>query len=131
MREWVESTVSRILLGKPQRVLEIGCGSGLLLFRVAPYCQEYWGADYSSATIRNLERLCGEIQGLENVRLLHKTADNFEGIPQGVFDTVVVNSVVQYFPSVDYLLQVLEGAMTAIASQGKIFVGDVRSRPQQ
>jgi len=129
MREWVESTVSRILLGKPQRVLEIGCGSGLLLFRVAPYCQEYWGADYSSATIRNLERLCGEIQGLENVRLLHKTADNFEGIPQGVFDTVVVNSVVQYFPSVDYLLQVLEGAMTAIASQGKIFVGDVRSLP--
>ncbi|MBS9386559.1 MAG: amino acid adenylation domain-containing protein [Dolichospermum sp. BR01] len=129
MREWVESTVSRILLGKPQRVLEIGCGSGLLLFRVAPHCQEYWGADYSSFTIRNLERLCGEIQGLENVRLLHKTADNFEGIPQGVFDTVVVNSVVQYFPSVDYLLQVLEGAMTAIASQGKIFVGDVRSLP--
>nr|CAC01604.1 peptide synthetase [Anabaena sp. 90] len=129
MREWVESTVSRILLGKPQRVLEIGCGSGLLLFRVAPHCQEYWGADYSSATIRNLERLCGEIQGLENVRLLHKTADNFEGIPQGAFDTVVVNSVVQYFPSVDYLLQVLEGAMTAIASQGKIFVGDVRSLP--
>ncbi|MFN6153013.1 MAG: amino acid adenylation domain-containing protein [Dolichospermum sp.] len=129
MREWVESTVSRILGGKPQRVLEIGCGSGLLLFRVAPYCQEYWGADYSSATIRNLERLCGEIQGLENVHLLHKTADNFEGIPQGAFDTVVVNSVVQYFPSVDYLLQVLEGAMTAIASQGKIFVGDVRSLP--
>ena len=129
MREWVESTVSRILLGKPQRVLEIGCGSGLLLFRVAPHCQEYWGADYSSATIRNLERLCGEIEGLENVHLLHKTADNFEGIPQGAFDTVVVNSVVQYFPSVDYLLQVLEGAMTAIASQGKIFVGDVRSLP--
>ncbi|MDJ0499843.1 MAG: non-ribosomal peptide synthase/polyketide synthase [Nostocales cyanobacterium LE14-WE4] len=129
MREWVESTVSRILGGKPQRVLEIGCGSGLLLFRVAPYCQEYWGADYSSATIRNLERLCGEIQGLENVHLLHKTADNFEGIPQGAFDTVVVNSVVQYFPSVDYLLQVLEGAMIAIASQGKIFVGDVRSLP--
>ncbi|WYL93618.1 MAG: non-ribosomal peptide synthase/polyketide synthase [Gloeotrichia echinulata IR180] len=129
MREWVESTVSRILLGKPQRVLEIGCGSGLLLFRVAPHCQEYWGADYSSATIRNLEQLCGEIQGLENVRLLHKTADNFEGIPQGAFDTVVVNSVVQYFPSVDYLLQVLEGAMTAIASQGKIFLGDVRSLP--
>ncbi|MBO1055966.1 MAG: amino acid adenylation domain-containing protein [Dolichospermum sp. JUN01] len=129
MREWVESTVSRILLGKPQRVLEIGCGSGLLLFRVAPHCQEYWGADYSSATIRNLEQLCGEIQGLENVRLLHKTADNFEGIPQGAFDTVVLNSVVQYFPSVDYLLQVLEGAMTAIASQGKIFVGDVRSLP--
>ena len=129
MREWVESTVSRILALLPKRVLEIGCGSGLLLFRVAKHCQEYWGADYSLATIRNLERLCGEIEGLENVRLLHRTADNFEGIPQGAFDMVVVNSVVQYFPSVDYLLQVLEGAMAAIAATGKIFVGDVRSLP--
>ncbi|MBR8837984.1 MAG: amino acid adenylation domain-containing protein [Stigonema ocellatum SAG 48.90 = DSM 106950] len=129
MREWVESTVSRILALLPKRVLEIGCGSGLLLFRVAKHCLEYWGADYSSATIGNLERLCGQMEGLENVRLLHRTADNFEGIPQGAFDTVVVNSVVQYFPSVDYLLQVLEGAMAAIATTGKIFLGDVRSLP--
>ncbi|WP_027250316.1 non-ribosomal peptide synthetase [Planktothrix agardhii] len=130
MREWVENTVSRILVGKPQRVLEIGCGSGLLLFPVAKHCQEYWGADYSSATIDNLERLCGTIEGLAGkVRLLHRTADNLAGIPQAAFDAVVINSVVQYFPSVDYLLQVLEGIMKAIAAQGKIFLGDIRSLP--
>ena len=130
MREWVENTVSRILAGKPQRVLEIGCGSGLLLFPVAKHCQEYWGADYSSATIDNLERLCGTIEGLAGkVRLFHRTADNLAGIPQAAFDTVVINSVVQYFPSVDYLLQVLEGIMKAIAAQGKIFLGDIRSLP--
>ena len=130
MREWVENTVSRILAGKPQRVLEIGCGSGLLLFPVAKHCQEYWGADYSSATIDNLERLCGTIEGLAGkVRLFHRTADNLAGIPQSAFDTVVINSVVQYFPSVDYLLQVLEGVMKAIAAQGKIFLGDIRSLP--
>ena len=38
MREWVEGTVSRILALKPTNVLEIGCGTGLLLFRVAPHC---------------------------------------------------------------------------------------------
>ncbi|WP_027255435.1 non-ribosomal peptide synthetase [Planktothrix agardhii] len=130
MREWVENTVRRILVGKPQRVLEIGCGSGLLLFPVAKHCQEYWGADYSSATIDNLKRLCGTIEDLKGkVRLLHRTADNLAGIPQAAFDTVVINSVVQYFPSVDYLLQVLEGVMKAIAAQGKIFLGDIRSLP--
>ena len=130
MREWVEHTVRRILVGKPQRVLEIGCGSGLLLFPVAQHCQEYWGADYSSATIDNLERLCGTVEGLAGkVRLLHRTADDLAGIPQAAFDTVVINSVVQYFPSVDYLLQVLEGIMKAIAAQGKIFLGDIRSLP--
>ncbi|TRT98013.1 MAG: amino acid adenylation domain-containing protein, partial [Microcystis aeruginosa Ma_AC_P_19900807_S300] len=129
MREWVDQTVSRILGNQPpQRVLEIGCGSGLLLFRVAKHCQEYWGADYSAATINNLEHLCSTIEGLEGkVKLLHRTADDFTGIPQANFDRIVINSVVQYFPSVDYLLQVIAGAVKAIADRGKIFLGDIRS----
>ncbi|MEI2579470.1 non-ribosomal peptide synthase/polyketide synthase [Scytonema sp. PRP1] len=129
MREWVENTVSRILSLSPQRVLEIGCGTGLLLSRLAPKSKEYWGIDYSSAALQHVEQMCKTLSGLDNVRLLQRTADNFDGIPQGEFDTVVINSVVQYFPSVDYLLQVIEGAIAAIAQQGKIFMGDVRSLP--
>ncbi|HXU07715.1 MAG TPA: amino acid adenylation domain-containing protein, partial [Blastocatellia bacterium] len=41
MRHWVEHTVERILSLEPRRVLEIGCGSGLLLFRIAPHCERY------------------------------------------------------------------------------------------
>ena len=129
MREWVENTVNRILSLSPQRVLEIGCGTGLLLSRVAPKSKEYWGVDYSSAALQHVQQMCKTLSGLDNVRLLQRTADNFDGIPQGECDTVVINSVVQYFPSVDYLLQVIEGAITAIAQQGKIFMGDVRSLP--
>ena len=129
MREWVENTVNRILSLSPQRVLEIGCGTGLLLSRLAPKSKEYWGVDYSSAALQHVQQMCKTLSGLDNVRLLQRTADNFDGIPQGEFDTVVINSVVQYFPSVDYLLQVIEGAIAAIAQQGKIFMGDVRSLP--
>ena len=39
MREWVERTVARILALGPRRVLEVGCGTGLLLFRVAPHAR--------------------------------------------------------------------------------------------
>ncbi len=129
MQEWVESTVSRILALFPKRVLEIGCGTGLLLSRVAKHCQQYWGTDYSIAAIQYVEQLCGAVEGLENVQLLHRMADNFEGIPKEEFDTVILNSVVQYFPNIEYLLQVLEGAMAAIGTMGTIFVGDVRSLP--
>ena len=129
MQEWVENTVNRILTGLPKRVLEIGCGTGLLLSRIAKHCQQYWGCDYSIAAIQHLEQICSTVDGLGHVRLLHQMADNFEGIPQGEFDTVILNSVVQYFPSVEYLLQVIEGAMAAIAQQGTLFVGDVRSLP--
>ncbi|XWK89437.1 MAG: non-ribosomal peptide synthase/polyketide synthase [Phormidium sp.] len=128
MRVWVESTVNRILSVSPQRVLEIGCGSGLLLYRVAKNVQEYWGTDYSLSAVEYVERVCQTV-GLENVQLRQQTADNFADIPQGKFDTVVLNSVVQYFPSVDYLLQVLEGAIDTIGDRGTIFIGDVRSLP--
>nr|MDZ8289082.1 amino acid adenylation domain-containing protein [Nostoc sp. ChiSLP01] len=129
MQEWVESTVSRIQANFPQRVLEIGCGTGLLLSRLAKHSQQYWGTDYSIAAIQHVEQICSTVEGLEDVRLLHQMADNFEGIPQGEFDTVVLNSIVQYFPSIEYLLQVLEGAIATITQQGTIFVGDVRSLP--
>ena len=129
MRVWVESTVSRILSVSPQRVLEIGCGSGLLLYRVAKNCQEYWGTDYSQSAIEYVEQVCRTVANLNNVQVRQQKADNFDGIPKAKFDTVVLNSVAQYFPSIDYLLQVIEGAMGVIGSGGAIFIGDVRSLP--
>ncbi|QLE39946.1 amino acid adenylation domain-containing protein [Nostoc sp. C052] len=129
MQEWVENTTSRIQANFPQRVLEIGCGTGLLLSRIAKNCQQYWGTDYSIAAIQHVEQVCSRVEGLEHVQLRHQMADNFEGIPQAEFDTVILNSIVQYFPSVEYLLQVIEGAIAAIGDRGTLFVGDVRSLP--
>ncbi|MHC5932479.1 class I SAM-dependent methyltransferase, partial [Nostoc sp.] len=48
MREWVDNQVEQILALQPKRVLEIGCGTGLILFRIAPHCTKYWGTDFSS-----------------------------------------------------------------------------------
>jgi SAM-dependent methyltransferase len=129
MREWVEHTVSRILAFRPEQALEIGCGTGLLLSRVAKHCLEYWATDYSQMAIQYVERVCSAVEGLEKVKLRCQTADNFEGIAQHTFDTIVLNSIIQYFPSVDYLLEVLKGAINVIGDRGQIFVGDVRSLP--
>ena len=46
MREWVQTTVERILTLAPRNVLEIGCGTGLLLLRIAPTCARYIGVDF-------------------------------------------------------------------------------------
>src|SRR5262249_52762001 len=45
----------------------------------------------------------------------------------GAYDTVIINSVVQYFPGIDYLVRVLEGAARLLRAGGRIFVGDVRN----
>jgi 2-polyprenyl-3-methyl-5-hydroxy-6-metoxy-1,4-benzoquinol methylase len=46
MREWVADTVAQIRKLGPRRVLELGCGTGLLLFRLAGECERYCGTDF-------------------------------------------------------------------------------------
>ena len=128
MQEWVDATVQRILAGEHRRVLEIGCGTGLLLFRLAPRCAVYCGTDISTVVLDKVRREVDRL-GLRQVTLLQRSANNLTGVDAGVYDVVVLNSVVQYFPSADYLVQVLEQALHMLAPGGRIFLGDIRSLP--
>ncbi|TGN75548.1 amino acid adenylation domain-containing protein [Streptomyces bauhiniae] len=128
MREWREATVARIRELRPRRVLEIGVGSGLLLSRLAPDCEAYWGTDLSEEAVRALTAQVAEVPELaDRVTLLARPAHDLAGLPEGYFDTVVVNSVVQYFPGGDYLTGVLRDAATLLAPGGALFIGDVRN----
>ena len=123
MLEWVDRTVERILEPKPRRVLEIGCGTGLLLLRVAPHCERFLGTDASEQGLRYLRP---HVAGSKNVTLEHRMGDDFEGLEPRSFDAVVLNSVVQYFPSADYLERVIAGALSVLEDGGTIFLGDIR-----
>ncbi|QSQ17129.1 amino acid adenylation domain-containing protein [Myxococcus landrumensis] len=130
MREFVDHSVQRILDLKPRRVLEIGCGTGLLLVRIAPSCEHFTGADFAQGALKGLQRFVDRMSPkLGSVALLHRGAEDFTGIEPGSHDTVVINSVLQHFPTVDYLVKVLEGAVATVGSRGRVFVGDVRSLP--
>ena len=128
MREWRDATVERILALRPRRVLEIGCGTGLLLFPIAPETSQYWASDFSRASLDLVsQQLAAAGEGQAHVRLLERMADDFQDIEAESFQLVILNSVVQYFPDADYLLRVLEGAVKAVEPGGHIFLGDVRN----
>jgi SAM-dependent methyltransferase/acyl carrier protein len=127
MHEWVENTVERILQFGPQRVLEIGCGTGLLLLRVAPHCESYVGSDFSAIVLDSLERQVDAAGLRRTVTLLHREASDFSGMAPGSLDLVIINSVAQYLPGIDHLLAVIEKAVELLAPGGSIFVGDVRN----
>jgi amino acid adenylation domain-containing protein len=127
MREWVDHTVNRIMSLKPANVLEIGCGTGLLLFKIAPQCQKYMGLDFSSRVLNKTKEIV-RARNLNNVELLCQEAHNFDNIDTNLYDVIVINSVVQYFPGSDYLITVIEKAAQVLKPGGKIFIGDVRSR---
>jgi natural product biosynthesis luciferase-like monooxygenase protein/amino acid adenylation domain-containing protein len=132
MREWVDATVARIHGLSPSRILEIGCGTGLLLFRVVPGAQAYLGTDLSARVLDTLrerverERARGAVTA--PVRLLHREAVEFEGIDPRAFDVAILNSVGQYFPSAAYLARVVAETAGALADGGAFFLGDIRNR---
>jgi natural product biosynthesis luciferase-like monooxygenase protein len=128
MKEWLDHTVARIAALSPRHVLEIGCGTGMILSRVAPACARYVGVDFSPAVLARL-RARLERRPLPNVELVQGAAHEIGSIRPGGFDVVVLNSVAQYFPDARYLVDVLRKSMDALAPGGAVFVGDVRSLP--
>ena len=130
MRQWVNATVSSIAALGARTYLEIGCGTGLLLLRLAAGCERYVALDLSR---RGLEHVASEVRaaGLEDrVELVLAGAAEAETAARGRrFDCVIINSVAQYFPSESYLTAVLTRATELVHPGGFVFVGDVRSLP--
>lgn len=130
MEEWLDGTVNKIAALKPSKVLEIGCGTGLLLFNIAPFCSEYWATDISSEALDHVKRTKEVLKPtLPEIKLFERRADELIGLPENSFDTIVLNSVIQYFPDEDYLMKVVSGALNLLKPEGNIFIGDVRSFP--
>jgi amino acid adenylation domain-containing protein len=130
MRDWVGHTVRLAREGTPRGVLDIGCGTGLILFPLAPHCDRYWGTDVSTVALGRLREETGATwRSLPQVGLFECRADALDELPEQRFDLAVLNSVVQYFPDEAYLLRVLEQAVGRIEPGGRVLVGDVRSLP--
>jgi len=128
MREWVADPVDRILATRPQHVLDIGCGTGLLLFQIAPHTQRYCGVDFSPTALDHLGDQLRQ-RPLPQVQLLRRAADDLAGLEPQSFDVVILNSVAQYFPSSAYLQRVIAGAIELVRPGGVLFIGDIRSLP--
>ena len=129
-RKWVEHAAKRIVSLKPDHLLDVGCGLGRILFRVAPHCSEYWGMDFSESALKYVQtnlHLLGSHRS--KVKLLKGSAASIESLDGRYFDTIVLNGVVQYFPSLEYLSKVLGSAIDRVSPGGRIFLGDIRSLP--
>jgi len=127
MMQWVDDTVERIMAYQPKNVLEIGCGSGLLLFRIASKCEYYLGTDFSANAIESLAPVLAQ-KGLTNVDVQQCNAIDIADITDRRFDMIILNSVVQYFPDQEYLLQVLTNGLKLLTPGGHFFIGDVRNQ---
>ena len=119
MREWVDRTVD----AHPRAAPAPRAGDRL---RHRSAAVRGWlpsapptGAPISRGGAGPLRAAGGGAGGTAAGEAVQRPADDFAGIAAGAFDVVVLNSVVQYFPDVDYLVRVLEGALRAVRPGGR------------
>ncbi|MBY8864505.1 non-ribosomal peptide synthetase [Streptomyces sennicomposti] len=130
MADWADITARRVLAHRPRRVLEIGCGAGLIATRLLPECVQYTGTDLSARTLKDLGQRLVQDGTADKAILLQREATDLEGVPRAYYDCVVINSVAQYFPSADYLLDTVRNALTTLRPGGVVYLGDIRDLRQ-
>ncbi|MCH2089034.1 MAG: amino acid adenylation domain-containing protein [Pseudoalteromonas sp.] len=126
MVEWIDGTMEHIASLEPKQLLEIGCGTGLLLFRYAEFTEEVHALDLSASVLEQVNTHVNA-KGLKHVHLHHGDALEVGKFESETFDTIVLNSVAQYFPSASYFNKVLDKMLNSLQQGGSIFIGDIRN----
>ncbi|MCG7216517.1 amino acid adenylation domain-containing protein [Paenibacillus mucilaginosus] len=126
MDEYGENILTKLrpYLHAGARVLEIGCATGLSMYRIAPHVHSYVGTDLSSVIInKNEERV--QREGIRNIFLHCLAADEIDRLQGMDFDIIIMNSVIQCFHGHNYLRRVMDKALKLLKDQGVVFIGDV------
>lgn len=128
MKEWLDSTVRRIQYLKPNSILEIGCGTGMYLFRLQEDCEFYHGIDISKEAVAYVNRvMASNKEKYCNVKLECTDTKSFLDNTNSTYDFVLMNSVVQYFPNADYLVDIIGKLVSHVTDNGIIYLGDIRN----
>ncbi|KAK1250213.1 hypothetical protein MKX08_010216 [Trichoderma sp. CBMAI-0020] len=128
MHEWLDDTMRTLLDGQaPGHVLEIGTGSGMILFNLGAGLQRYVGLEPSKSAATFVTKVIESIPALDGRANVHVGSATDIGQLDGFYpELVVLNSVVQYFPSSAYLEQLVDTLVRKPGVQ-RIFFGDIRS----
>lgn len=111
------------LVDRHSRVLEIGCGSGLILRTLAGRVGEYVGVDPSSVAIGRNEEWARRTDARVTLRV--GFAHELATLVTGAFDLVILASTAQFLPGPRYLERVLRECGRMLAPGGRVIVADV------
>ncbi|MEO6230170.1 MAG: amino acid adenylation domain-containing protein [Ferruginibacter sp.] len=127
MKEWLKDITRTVLARDPGHVLEIGSGTGLVFFQLAGKVKKYIGTDFSQSSVNLVtDQVSKELRDYGEAEF-HVAAAHEVTLKEGEqVDTVLMNSIVQYFPGEDYLTDVIGKSIDFLNGHGRIIIGDVR-----
>ncbi|MCP5046912.1 MAG: amino acid adenylation domain-containing protein, partial [bacterium] len=112
------------LLHPKMKVLEIGCASGITMYRIAPEVGMYYGTDLSEVIIDKNNRRINR-QGNRNIKLARLAAHEIHKLEETNFDLIIINSVIQCFHGHNYLRKVIDQCIRLLGNRGYLFLGDI------
>jgi len=123
--EWwdlVDQIVSISDLTSRSKVLEIGCGSGALIYGLKNRVDcEVFGIERSK-TLYSIAK-----KNLPTATIFLMQASKLHSV-RGKYDLVLMHSVAQYFPDYKYFLKVIKFAEKLLYKNGKILLMDLPDR---
>jgi len=127
MARWRDDIVAKIRAERPRSILDLGCGTGMILHGTAAGIDRYVGVDFSAPALSALrDSAAGRWPELDLDLVGADVATALAALDER-FDLVVLNSVVQYLPDAHELERILTLAAAAVAPGGALVVGDVRN----
>ncbi|RBR23809.1 uncharacterized protein FIESC28_03425 [Fusarium coffeatum] len=128
MQEWLDDTIKTLRDGQaPGHVLEVGTGSGMILFNLGDGLQSYRGLEPSKSAAAFTNSVIESVPSLAGKAEVHVgTAQDISRLSDLHPDLVVINSVAQYFPSPEYLAQVAD-TLIHLPGVQRLFFGDMRT----
>ncbi|CAG8903153.1 unnamed protein product [Penicillium egyptiacum] len=114
--------------GQPRNVLEVGTGTGMILFNLIDNLNSYVGLDPSASAAAFVNKMAQARPALaDKVNVRVGTAIDVDSLGElNHPDMVVINSVAQYFPTQEYISSVVD-KLLAIDGLERIYFGDMRS----
>ncbi|KAJ5494241.1 hypothetical protein N7463_010328 [Penicillium fimorum] len=130
MNEWLDDTIHHMNRngGQPRNVLEVGTGTGMILFNLIDNLNSYVGFDPSASAAAFVNKMAQSRPALaDKVDVRVGTAIDVDSLGElNHPDLVVINSVAQYFPTQEYISSVVD-KLLAINGVERIYFGDIRS----
>jgi len=121
LRVIVEDLTSKLELGPKDHLLEVGCGTGVLLSRLKAKVAKASGLDYSMEAIK----LANE--AFPDIKFIAGEAGELS-YDDDTFHKVVCYSVFHYFADLDYAYRAVNEMLRVTRPGGQILLGDIPSK---
>lgn len=111
----LKPTIRLLELNQNHSVLEIGCGAGLFLSEIKEHVKRVVGTDISAKMLNLVDK---------SIETRHAAAHEL-AYQRSTFDRILMFSVSQYFPDMNYFTDVIQNALSILKQPGIMVIGDM------